>query len=251
MKALFIFTFFCSAILMFLAFGPKQGQPAKIKTVEHSDIKDTVSHSGIKEDIENWLKKSAGKTVVTNEEIPDTTEEASDTETVYYVQPEKPESFSGISLGGLEKTEKDFGDMIRKKARKKAIPENIAIALAVSRSNGKPDLVCRNADGSINRGLYQLNDHGFGSGFGENVLFCPEINTEIALGALAGLISKYGDSKTAIIAFQVGPSKIDSLIKNGGFNKGDYGQADSVMSLAEKINNKNEGSTDGEQWLPE
>jgi|WetSurMetagenome_2_1015567.scaffolds.fasta_scaffold340736_2 soluble lytic murein transglycosylase-like protein len=155
----------------------------------------------------------------------------------YYRQKriERVALFLKIHAGNLANVKKNYGPMIREKARQKGVPEKLALAIASSESGGNPRAInTDNADGSIDRGLFQLNDRGLGHGFSEADLFDPEVNTEIALTKLAELIKKYGDLKTGLIAYQIGPSRVDSLMKIKDFNKEHYSLAAAVLALAEK-----------------
>jgi hypothetical protein len=215
MKNLMIFSIFFFILIFSLAFfTPNDRKQKKNCYVEVTDI------PGIKDRIESWLKNSANN---------------------LFGRRSDNANYVNSHLRGWRTVDSLYGEVIRASAREKGIPENVAIALATSESDGNPKATHRNTNGSIDRGLFGLNSQGMGAGYDEKTLFNPGVNTELALNGFADLINKYGDIKTAIIAYKIGPGKVDSLMSNGEFNKNNYGLADSVMALAEaKKGKKNE-----------
>jgi soluble lytic murein transglycosylase-like protein len=229
MRIVFILTVTVLACAVVLTLVPaKKNADSSISLITGMDDKE-IKGDSTKVRIERWLKNSAAEAQEKWAKF------LSSLSSSPKVSDASIEEMVKSRLENLKKTEKKYGKMIRKIAKEKDVPEKTAIALAAGESGGCSDAINNNDNGSIDRGLYQLNDHGVGAGFPEDTLFNPKKNTEIALSALADLIRKYGDTKTAIIAFQIGYGKLDSLIAKNQFDKNNYSKAELIIRLSEKI----------------
>jgi soluble lytic murein transglycosylase-like protein len=217
MKAMFIFVVLLIASLCFLSFAPAKAEKAPARLTVASSADATTG-------IEKWLMRTFTEAIEASKKM---------------LAPKSPcsdSSYLVVHLSGLERVEKEYGKMIREKASARGLPENIAIALAVSESDGCPEAVNHNKDGSIDRGLFGLNDRGFGAGFSEQELLDPEKNADIALDSLAALLAKYNDVETALVAYKIGWGRVDSLMQRNDFNKDNYSVVEKVLKLAEKVN---------------
>jgi soluble lytic murein transglycosylase-like protein len=188
-----------------------------------------VGQENVKVGIESWLKKEA---VEAQKKIMEFLSGAN------HPCP-TPGELLKDNLGNLARTEKNYGDMIRELAKEYGVPGNIAVALAASESGGCADAVNYNADGSVDKGLFQLNNRGLGADYPDEDLFNPRKNTQIALSNFAVFMEKYKDDKVAVIAFKIGFSAVDSLIKKGAFNKDNYSKAELVINLSQKTKQQN------------
>lgn len=94
-------------------------------------------------------------------------------------------------------------------ANKYSIPLSLAFALAYTESRYKPTAVNHNTNGSIDRGLFQLNSGSFPT-LSEYEFFDPNISAKNGLSHLSFCLKNGGNTVTALAYYNAGHGKVKS-----------------------------------------
>jgi soluble lytic murein transglycosylase-like protein len=94
-------------------------------------------------------------------------------------------------------------------ADKNDIPFSLAFALAYAESRYKPTAIHKNDNGSIDRGLFQLNNNSFPK-LTEADFFDPRISAQYGMAHLRFCLNTAGNEVSALAMYNAGTTKVRS-----------------------------------------
>lgn len=102
---------------------------------------------------------------------------------------------------------REVARVVLENADKNDIPPSLAFALAYVESRYKPKAVNRNKNGSIDRGLFQLNNATFKK-LSEEQFFDPEVSAKFGMTHLRYCLDAAGDEITALAMYNAGAVRV-------------------------------------------
>lgn len=122
----------------------------------------------------------------------------------------QPYSKAAVEWFYIHLTEdRDVATAIMKEAEKNDIPLSLAFALAHTESEYKTTAVNKNTNGSIDRGLFQLNNKSFPD-LREEDFFNPEISAKYGMSHLRFCLDTAGNEIAALAMYNAGTGKVRS-----------------------------------------
>jgi soluble lytic murein transglycosylase-like protein len=104
----------------------------------------------------------------------------------------------------------EISEIILANAHAYDIPPSLAFALAWEESRFDPyALNTRNRDGSVDRGLFQLNSHSFPR-LELQLFFNPHVNAQYAMGHLRYCLNTGGTEVAALAMYNAGTNRVNS-----------------------------------------
>ncbi len=130
----------------------------------------------------------------------------------------------------LEEIKACYADEIRRAAAEHGIKPSTIVAIIKVESNGNPKAVSR--EGA--KGLMQLMD-GTADLMGVNDPFDPEENIRGGTKYFKEMRRQFGDTATALAAYNQGSARIRNKLRKGGFNPYQLAYVRKVLSIEKKL----------------
>ena len=102
---------------------------------------------------------------------------------------------------------REVAQAILNNAEKNNIPLSLAFALAHTESNFKTTAMHKNTNGSIDRGLFQLNNNSFPD-LSESEFYDPQISAYYGLSHLSFCLNTAGNEIAALAMYNAGTNKV-------------------------------------------
>jgi soluble lytic murein transglycosylase-like protein len=126
--------------------------------------------------------------------------------------------------------DRDLAEKIHDQAAAQGIDPDLAFAVVAAESSFRPG--ARSPVGAL--GLAQVmpaTARWMRPGIGEQELLDPAVNLKLGFTHLRWLLSRYGDSRLALLAYNRGHGRVDGVLRDGG--DPDNGYADRVLGFLE------------------
>ncbi len=129
----------------------------------------------------------------------------------------------------------EAAETLWRESKKYSINPRLALAVAKVESNLSPALVSHNTDGSIDRGLFQINSRSEAwlaskAGLNKHDPFNPEDSIKMGLWYLSYLKQRLSDEHSILTAYNRGETGLKNYVAANGTPVSDYSRA--VMSRA-------------------
>ncbi len=199
LKAKFIFTclfsiFFISACLSIMIFLPSGGEHYSSGNLENQVEEDFVDYTEI--------------FFAEDSELPKVEMDLSQKEDSGLSLYRQPQSRAAVEWFYSRITNsREVAQAILTAAEENNIPLSLAFALAHTESNFKTNAMHKNSNGSIDRGLFQLNNNSFPN-LTESEFYDPKVSARFGLSHLKFCLSSAGNEIAALAMYNAGTSKV-------------------------------------------